>query len=237
MRSERIWELDAIRGLCILCVIVIHVVFDCQYFLNWNVDLPAFYLFIQNNGGILFILLSGICATLGSRSFRRGLIVFACGLLITVVTYGMAALGYADRDVIIHFGILHLLGVSMMLYPLLKKLPTWAVGVIGAVIVFVGYVFLSMRVPSEWLFVLGLRSPTYTAGDYYPLLPFFGWFCLGVVLGRTLYRKQRSLLPNAPKDAAVLRFLRFCGRHSLPIYLLHQPICYAVLSLIARIRN
>ena len=82
MQRDRIWELDAFRGICILCVIVIHFVFDLSYFLGIRLGLPRVYYFIQENGGVLFILLSGICATLGSRSFRRGLIVFLCGMLI-----------------------------------------------------------------------------------------------------------------------------------------------------------
>ena len=84
--QKRIWELDALRGVCILFVIVIHILFDLVYFLNLPISFPPVYTFIQNNGGIIFIVLSGICVTLGSKSLRRGVIVFSCGLLITLVT-------------------------------------------------------------------------------------------------------------------------------------------------------
>ena len=233
MQKQRIWELDALRGLCILCVILIHFIFDLQYFLGKDIHLPGIYRFIQDNGGILFILLSGICATLGSRSVRRGIIVFACGMLITFVTVGMVYLGMAEPDLVIGFGILHLLGISMILYSLVKRLPTWAVAVLGIAIICTGYYFLSLRVSCSWIFFLGLRAPDYSAGDYFPLLPYFGWFCLGVVLGRTVYRSKKTLFPSAPSHSAPLRMFQFCGRHSLWIYLLHQPVCYCLILLIS----
>jgi len=142
MQKSRIWELDAIRGFCILCVIVIHFIFDLQYFAGLDLQLPALYLFIQNNGGVLFILVSGICATLGSRSFRRGIIVFCSGLLISCVIYGMIALNMAGSDAKILFGILHFLGFAMMIYPLLKKLPTVFLALTGAIMIVAGYILL-----------------------------------------------------------------------------------------------
>ena len=82
MQKQRIWELDALRGLCILCVIVVHFLFDLQFFIGLDFTLPAWFQFIQQYGGILFVVLSGCCATLGSRSFRRGLIVFGADSFI-----------------------------------------------------------------------------------------------------------------------------------------------------------
>ena len=93
------------------------------------------YVFVQQYGGVIFVVLSGCCATLGSRSFRRGCIVFSCGMLISLVTFGMYRLGMASRDVIVWFGVLHLLGACMMLYPVYKKLPTQALAAVGVVLV------------------------------------------------------------------------------------------------------
>ena len=133
-RPERIWELDAFRGLCILCVIVIHAVFDLRYFAGLNFRLHPVFQFIMDYGGVLFVLLSGICVTLGSHSVRRGAVVFACGLVITGVTEAMIALGMADASVRIQFGVLHLLGFCMMTYPLYRRLPAAAAAGAGVVI-------------------------------------------------------------------------------------------------------
>ena len=100
--KNRIWELDAFRGFCILGVVIVHFVYDLTGLygiLNW--DAPVLFRFIQNWGGVLFLLLSCVCATLGSRSVRRGVIVFACGMICTAVTAGMLWLGMAGESIII----------------------------------------------------------------------------------------------------------------------------------------
>ncbi|MCI8525021.1 MAG: DUF1624 domain-containing protein [Oscillospiraceae bacterium] len=226
---ERIWELDAFRGLCILCVVIVHTVFDLRYFVGLQFSLHPVFQFIMDYGGVLFVILSGVCVTLGSRSVRRGLIVLACGMAVTGVTEAMIALGMADRTVRIQFGVLHLLGVGMIVYPLYRRLPTWAIAAMGAALVALGYWFTTFLVECPYLFVLGLRAPGFAAGDYFPLCPQLGWFMLGTVLGRTAYRNRRTLLPRVPADRQPIRFLSACGRHSLWIYLAHQPVVYGIL--------
>lgn len=230
-KRERIWELDALRGFCIVCVIFVHFMFDLVYFLGKQVDFPPLYTFIQQYGGAIFVVLSGCCATLGSRSFRRGVLVFGCGMLITLVTFGMYRMGMAASDVVVKFGVLHLLGVCMMLYPLLKKLPTTALSVFAAAIVAIGYGIQGMRFSVRWLFPLGFVYPGFTSSDFFPLLPQLGWFLLGIVIGRTLYHEKRTLLPGTAQDFFLFRFFQWCGRQSLWIYLLHQPVVYGLIEL------
>ncbi len=79
---------------------------------------------------------------------------------------------------------------------------------------------------------LGLPWKGFISSDYFPLLPNLGYFLLGAFLGRTLYKNKESLLPNVSTDNPVIRFLLLCGKHSLWIYLLHQPVLSAVFSLI-----
>ncbi len=222
---KRIWELDAFRGICILGVIIVHFIYDLvdlYGIIRW--DYPPAFLVIQNWGGVLFLLLSGVCATLGSRSVRRGLIVFAFGLICTAVTAGMYLMSFAGKDIIIRFGVLHCLGLCMLLWAAFKKLPAWLLALLGFVLVATGLWFRSIQVESTWLFPLGLTAKGFTSSDYFPLLPNLGFFLLGAVLGRTLYRKKETLLPKINADSPVLRFLCFCGRQSLFIYLLHQPV-------------
>ena len=223
--KKRIWELDVFRGICILGMVLVHFIYDLVELygiIDWSY--PAVFSFVKDWGGVLFLLLSGVCATLGSRSVRRGLIVFACGLVCTAVTAGMYLLGFAGKYIIIWFGVLHCLGLCMILWAPLKKLPTWALAVLGAVIIAAGFWTNGIRVECTWLFPLGLKYRGFTSSDYFPLLPNFGFFLLGAVIGKTLYRNKVSLLPNVNSNTPILRFLSFCGRQSLLIYLLHQPI-------------
>ena len=231
--KQRIWELDAFRGFCVLGMIVVHFIYDLTALyriVKW--EAPALFSFVQNWGGVLFLLLSGVCATLGSRSFRRGLIVYGCGLLCTAVTAGMVVLGFANESIIVRFGVLHCLGLCMILFPPLKKLPAWALGAAGAALAALGMAFFNIRVESPYLFPLGLVTKQFRSADYFPLLPFFGFFLLGAALGKLLYRKKATLFPKTDSGALPIRFLTRCGRAALPIYLLHQPLLMLLLYLL-----
>lgn len=232
--KKRIWELDVFRGICILGMVVVHFIYDLVELygiIDW--DYPAVFSFIKDWGGVLFLLLSGVCATLGNHSIRRGIIVFACGLICSVVTTGMYLLNFAGKYIIIWFGVLHCLGLCMILWASLKKLPTWTLALFGAAIIATGFYFKNMRVEHTWLFPLGLIYRGFSSSDYFPLFPNLGFFLLGAVLGRTLYRRKETLLPQVNADTPALRFLGFCGQQSLFIYLLHQPVLSLVCQVIA----
>lgn len=235
--KSRIWELDALRGVCILCVIVVHFLFDLSFFGGLSLTLPAWYVFLQEYGGAIFVVLSGICVTLGSKSVRRGLIVFACGMLITAVTYGMYRLGMSGADVVVKFGVLHLLGVCMLVYPAFKKLPPAALAVLGLLIAVTGYAIRGIIVPQRWLFPLGLTYEGFTSSDYFPLFPQLGYFLIGAAIGKTAYREKKTLLPGSFQKTGIARFFCWCGRQSLFIYLLHQPIVYGLLELVLLLRG
>lgn len=234
MAKKRIWELDALRGLFILGMVAVHFIYDLvelYALVDWKY--PPIFLFIKNWGGILFLLISGICVTLGSHSVRRGLVVFSGGMLCTLVTVGMYALHFADSGIIIYFGVLQCLGCCMLLWPLFRKVPWWALLGTGILLVAAGFFLLHVPAPDyPWLMPLGLPWKGFISSDYFPLLPNLGYFLLGAFLGRTLYKNKESLLPNVSTDNPVIRFLLLCGKHSLWIYLLHQPVLSAVFSLI-----
>jgi uncharacterized membrane protein len=231
---ERIWEIDALRGLLILCVIASHTLFYAANVLG-ALRLPPAVAFVMQYGGMLFVVLSGLSATLGSRSFRRGLLVFAGGMVLTAGSFIAVAFGWLTGDMVIRFGVLHLLGFAMMVYPLLRKLPTPALLGLGLGILALGYWWElgNVTVSTRLLFPLGLRYPGFTSGDYFPIAPQLGWFCLGIVLGRGLYPDRKTRFPGVDPETPVLRFLRWCGRNSLYIFILHLPLVGAVMMLLA----
>ena len=231
-KTNRLWELDALRGVMILMVVYIHLCFDLDYFLGIDVVKNPVLQYCMDHCGVSFVALSGLSATIGRRSFRRGLQVFGCGMVITVVTAGMYLLNMADKFIIIYFGVLHLLGVCMMLWVWLRKLPLWARAVLGVGCVLLGRWFMTFTVSAGWLFPLGLTTPGFSSSDFFPLFPGLGWFLLGSCAGSLLYKEKRSLLPNFPAENFPVRFFRFCGTHSLWIYLIHQPVLYGIVSLI-----
>ena len=235
-KHNRIWELDAFRGICILGMVIVHFVYDLTQLtglLRWEYG-PLFS-FVMNWGGVLFLLLSGICATLGSGRPNRGLIVLGCGMLVTSVTVGMCRLGLAGGGLVIRFGVLHCLGICMLLWCILKKLPTPALAVLGAAIIAAGLAVRNVRVETPWLFPLGLVTKSFSSADYFPLMPFLGFFLLGAVLGRTLYRFRASLFPSADLRNPLIRLLTAAGRWSLIIYLAHQPVIFLVTAVLSRL--
>lgn len=232
--KRRIWELDAFRGICILGMVAIHLVYDLvelYRIIDWQY--PAWFSLVKDWGGVLFLLISGISATLGSRSVRRGVTVFLCGMLCTGVTYGMYRFGMAGKSILIYFGVLHCLGCCMILWRLWRKLPTPALALAGLALVAWGLWLRTELFDFTWGMFLGYRYPGFASSDYFPLILNFGFFLLGAVLGRTVYGKKETLLPNINENKGLLPFFRLCGKHSLWIYLLHQPIVSAVCMVLA----
>lgn len=228
--KRRIWELDALRGLCILAVLVFHFLFDAvEVFGAFRWDYPNWFVLVRDWGGVIFLILSGICVTLGSQSVRRGLIVLGCGLVCTAVTIAMTFWGF-HPSIIIYFGVLHCLGICMLLWPLFRRLPWQALLPLALGLIGLGFYFSTLLVDTPYLLLLGLKYPGFATSDYFPLLPHLGFFLLGAVLGKTLYHKRSTLLPKV--NPSLFSFFCFCGRHSLWIYLLHQPVLYGICFLI-----
>ena len=228
--KKRIWELDAFRGICIIGVVLVHFVYDLvelYEIVDW--DYPRWFSYIKAYGGTLFIVLSGICVTLGSRSVKRGVIVVGGGMLCTAATYLMFRSGF-DQSIMIYFGVLHCLGCCMLLWPMYKALPWWALLFHGIILTAAGILINEIAAPQPWLVAVGFRLQGFASSDYFPLLPNLGFFLTGAALGRLLYKNKQSLIPAVTEKTALVRPFCFCGRHSLWIYLIHQPvlagICY-----------
>ena len=229
--SKRIWELDALRGLALLGMMGIHFVYDLvDLFGVWNWQQPAWYLFFKNNYGAVFFLISGISVTLGSHPVKRGAQVFLCGFLCTGVTLGMYLLGFAGKGIIIYMGVLQCLGLCMMLWPLFRRCPDRGLVALGLAMMIAGWYLRTQAFPFWLLTPLGFAPYGFTSSDYFPLLPNFGYFLLGAVVGKRAYAGRRSLFP---RETPPLGLFRWLGRHSLMIYLLHQPVLAAIVAAIA----
>lgn len=220
--SKRITELDSARGIAILCVIAVHVFSFGKLFGGWDFQWNSFLWMVKQYGGAFFVLLSGVCATLGSKSVKRGAAVFFCGMILTGLTVWLFNSGRESENVLIQWGVLHCIGTCMIIWPLFRKMPAALRMVLGAVCVALGlYLTSQIHVRNPWLFPLGLRAWSFKAMDYFPLLPHLGWFLLGSGLGSVIYKDRRPIFPSLKPGV-----LAFCGRHSLLIYMIHQPLLY-----------
>lgn len=229
--KSRYWEVDAARGVAILMMVVYHFTYDLYAFGGYDVDaVTGFWARFADATASLFLLLVGvslaISAARGSVGFRpylwRGLRIFGYGMLLTAVflVFGMG---------IVAFGILHLIGVSIILaYPFLKL--KWTNLVVGISVFSVGlYLQAGDPTGSPWLLPFGIVPEGWAMPDYRPLLPWFGVVLIGLFIGNVVYGKGRpAVFPR--QSPVVARPLLPLGRNSLAIYLVHQPSLVALLA-------
>ena len=229
-RKGRFWEVDAARGVAILMMVVYHFVYDLDTFGGYDVDaVGGFWARFADATASLFLFLVGVSLAIvharGGGGFRkylfRGLRIFGYGMLLTAVflVFGMG---------IVAFGILHLIGVSIILaYPFLNLKFTNLV--LGGLI-FAAGLYVGDSTGSAWLLPFGVVPEGWIMPDYRPLLPWFGVVLIGLFFGNVVYgegRRPGKIPDPAPKVAGPLLPL---GRNSLVIYLVHQPVMILLLA-------
>ena len=242
-QKQRVWMIDEIRGIAIILMVVYHFFFDIVVL--YGVDIPAFYSpalnIVRDLFAGLFIFISGTACRFSRNNLKRGVQCFAFGMIMTYVT---AAVLPSES---ILFGILHLLGVCMILFAFteryLDKVPLWA-GIGVCVVLFAltygmkdGYFGIAglFELPhpeflkqSGLFFPLGIIGNGFSSSDYFPLLPWIFVFLAGTFFGVPVkegkmpsFFYKRHLPP-----------LAFAGRHTLWIYLLHQPVLMGILMVV-----
>ena len=236
-KTGRLAGLDTIRGITLLSMMLYHTCWDLVFLFGKKI--PGYSGF----GGYVwqqsicwtFILLAGFCWSLGSHHLKRGLIVFGSG--ITFVTL----LVMPESRVI--FGVLTLIGSCMLLLIPMEKLLLKLraeIGLAGSFLLFLlfrnvntGYLgsgnWNILKLPDgfyENLFTtyLGFPQKGFFSADYFSLLP---WFFL-LLTGFYLYQLvQKNHMMEKLFSWRVPGF-DVIGRHSLLIYLLHQPVVFGI---------
>jgi uncharacterized membrane protein len=238
--TVRFWEVDFLRGGAILLMVLYHLVFDLDYFAVYDIDVSSgFWLAVARAAASLFLLLVGLSLTLSHsrarllgqegrfffRLLKRSAWILGLALGITIVTYLFIGKGF------IVFGVLHLIGLSLLLaYPFLRL--NRANFIFGLLFILLGAYLQNISVDFYWLLWLGLAPHDFYSVDYFPVFPWFGVILVGVGLGEWLYPGGRRRIPV--RDHELFPFLRrftFLGMNSLWIYLIHQPIMIAFLYL------
>ena len=237
--SKRVRILDALRGAAVLAMIVHHgyVLLNFMRGIEIGFFSSDYFPYIQMFFVGIFLLVSGICTNYSRSVAKRGVIVFAAAILVTLVTAVLLPLcGIGGLE--IYFGILHMFGLSMLLYallrPLLAKCPAAPVAVI-CFLLFIGWQIWmhfipTMESPFGVMMLFGFPRESFYSADYYPLLPYFFLFVCGAMIGRPVKAGR------FPKWFYDFHFapLEFVGRHSLLIYLLHQPVILLIILLVFR---
>ncbi len=254
--SNRILEIDLLRGLCVLLMIFDHFMYDfwgvlpsvikeypykrdgwremfltSRRYWNWDVRVVTRYVVI-----FFFLVLTGICCSFSKSNLKRGAKLGIVALGLTAATW---VIGYVtnDVDMTIAFGVLHCIALTLILVGLLEKLTAnkWVYLGIGlAMTAFGGHLYFQaerLYYGSENIIAIVAKSMVGLAkcgSDCFPLLFFGGQVFLGVFLGKLLYAKRKSVFGWRYHNNP----LTFIGRNSLVIYVAHQVIIPVILGVI-----
>lgn len=218
--KNRIWEIDLLRGIAFICMVYDHIMFDLNEIFGLNIHTIDV---IGDFSAIMFMILCGISTTLSRNSIKRGIKVFCVAMGLTAVTATVDIL--FKTKLIIVFGILHLLGIAMILSYFVKKLPNILIPIISAIIYLISIPLRRIKYLGNILFMFGIHDNTFYSSDYYPLVPFLAFVFIGVFIGKVLYDEKKSLFSFNIKDNPI----SFIGKHSLLLYVVHQPVVLAIL--------
>ena len=247
--AKRYHLLDEIRGFAILCMVFFHGFYLMATVFGWGIGdtLLNFFMPAEPFFAAAFVLMSGISSRLSKNNALRGAKLLWIAVGLTIVTYGLQLMGV--NGVVIWFGILHLLSVSMLFYAatekVLNKIPP-VILVPLCIVLFVltyhiedgylGFGNFIWQLPTtikfnRQLFPFGVTAPGFFSADYFPILPWLFMFVAGTALGKPF---GEGKVP-AFFSCRHLSLFAFCGRHSLIIYLAHQPVLYGLFFLVDKI--
>lgn len=226
---SRIFALDAFRVFAIVMMIAYHFIYDLKYFgyVDWNTPLGNG--FRQWRSCIVFGFVFAMGLSMGiahgrgrkPRAFWKRLgQILACALLISIVSIFMFPESY------IYFGILHFMVIaSLLTFALIgKPWVSFALGTIGLIGFWIGWV------PYGWPLNLIPGLPAYTE-DFVSPLPWLGVACIGSALGEYLakHAQLRAKISSWEIKGWGGKIISFAGQRSLSIYMLHQPVLFALI--------
>lgn len=228
--------IDAARGEAIVLMIVYHFSWDLTFFglAGFRVFTDPWWIGFATVIVIIILGVMGITQVMARRrgqtalaTFRRlGLIAASAGA-VSLATYWM------DPGSYVFFGILHHIALASVLIAGALFLPSPALVVLAALFLAVPEFLAHPAFAADWLLWVGLAPVPPPSVDYVPLVPWFSVPLLGVVAGRWMFRDGSAPAVLGWRPAHPLtKLLRLAGRHSLALYLVHQPILYGGLYLL-----
>lgn len=256
--KQRIWELDFLRGICVLLMIFDHMMYNISdvfggawaalngEFFQVLYDQADYYIMSELRYVVrdivvwIFAILCGISCTFSRSNLKRGLFLAIIAFVITIVTDLFGS--------VIKFGILHSFAVGILAWWLIdlccrhKKIATAFVClIIGMAIILINESFMAIyKVDklafvdnSDWYF-LGefMLGDRFFSADYYPIFPTVGYMLIGASVAPFIYPFKKSLAPKLGK-LDWYRPFSFWGRIALPTYVLHQVIITSLFALIS----
>ena len=135
--SQRIWEVDFLRGFLLLFVVFDHFMFNLWYFcqdastglFKWLYSLSVAYYSEQatlgalqiatHNGFIMaFVFIAGVSSNFSGSNLKRAIKMSAVALLLSAVTNALSQVVYKQLE--INFNVIHVLAVCCFVWCLIE---------------------------------------------------------------------------------------------------------------------
>ena len=236
--ASRYQLIDILRGVAIVLMVVYHFCYDLSHFQLAGFDFyrDPFWLNLRTLIVSLFLGLVGISLVLAAehgiskrRYFRRLGLLLLFALAISINSYFM----FPGRT--IFFGILHFIAFASVAGLIFVPWPTVSLAA-GLGIISLDLVYQHPVFNQAWLQWIGLMTHKPVTEDYVPVIPWFGVVLIGIFMGHQLLRRPAWQVPRSwQSNIPLARGLALAGRHSLIIYVLHQPILFGGLWLTLQI--
>lgn len=230
--TRRITAFDTLRGFTIVSMIAFHACYDLAYIAGMSLPWFTGTLFQdvwRASISWTFLLIAGWMTSLSRNNLRRAGVYAIAALVV------YAATALAGVDTAVSFGIIFCMAASTALYALLERARVRlhpAIGFTVALVLFaLTYDVPRTRYDIEGLAWLGLPSPSFSSGDYYPLLPYGFLYAAGAFAAQWFKRAAQGAYPSwMYRDWCPP--LTVLGRASLFIYLVHQPLLLLLMQLV-----
>lgn len=215
-------------------MIVYHGAYDLDTYWGVAIDVrQGAWLWLARITATLFLLVSGMVVCVSEermlhaprherirRRLRRALVTGMAAALVTLITF------LVEPDTYVRFGILHLFTLSRLLLPLTHRFGTTNIAC-GLLVITVGSLG-PWETQEPWLLAFGAYPSGFASVDYYPLLPWYGVALIGMGL---MHGGRMRAWCSVGVHPALLP-LQWAGRHSLIVYLAHQPLLLSILMLL-----
>ncbi|MBA2862373.1 heparan-alpha-glucosaminide N-acetyltransferase [Methanococcus maripaludis] len=235
MQKNRYLEIDFVRGIAIILMVISNFVTDLKYFLGYSENLlfwSIFALFVAS----MFIFISGVSFNISfskkvasnnlnyKNYFIRFTKLFTIAILITIITGSFLTSGT------IYFGIIHFLAISGIfgiIFYRFKKMNLF----FAFIFLIIGFLFNGNVLDTPYLLIFGIMPRNFYTLDYFPIFPWFGIYLLGMNFSEKYYKNGVSRYSFEIFKNKFFNKICFLGQNTLFIYIIHQPILVGLLIL------
>lgn len=229
-KNTRYPIIDTLRGLAIVAMMAYHFGFDLtmQGYIRQDLNHSLPWLVARSLILSTFLFVAGFSLALAQQHsakqrWLRLARIAACAVLVSVSSYFMFPESW------IYFGVLHFMVLASVLCWYLARHEKWLLP-IAFTALGLGLFYQSAFFNQAALQWLGMMTYKPITEDYVPMLPWLGVMLIGLYVGAWALRRQAEW-PLAIKTSPTLKPVGWLGRHSLAVYMLHQPLLLGLLWL------